>query len=369
MTTSELIAYIKKQTELGVPEANYKSALLSQGWKIEDINEALVSISGGVPRPPENTNLSDYALKAKVITVVQILIGIPLLIEVILTLIWFFFPRMIINPNNATGPYGMPMHTVGALESLLIFIESYAGILVLLLIISVIVGFAFNHKVKRQTGKKAAYLSIIGTISIVILVAWFPLKFIAMEMGTAGGKPVIYLYPQKDTNVSVNLKLQGTITDTYPTIDAKGSWNVIAHPDGTLINVADNKEYSYLFWEGLFTNGIILPNKGFVVAGKDTKDFLQKTLAQIGLTPKEYNEFIVYWLPKMQHNPYNQIYFATNDYTDRAVLNVTPKPDSTLRVFMLFKSLNNPIAVTPETFAPFTRKGFTLVEWGGDEAK
>ena len=38
----------------------------------------------------------------------------------------------------------------------------------------------------------------------------------------------------------------------------------------------------------------------------------------MGLTPREYNEFIVYWLSKMQHNAYNLIAFQGSEYTDHA---------------------------------------------------
>ena len=44
-------------------------------------------------------------------------------------------------------------------------------------------------------------------------------------------------------------------------------------------------------------------SRGFVVRGSDTAAFLREKLAYMGLTPREYNEFIVYWLPRMQNNP------------------------------------------------------------------
>lgn len=41
---------------------------------------------------------------------------------------------------------------------------------------------------------------------------------------------------------------------------------------------------------------------------------------EIGLTPREYNGFIVYWRPKMQDNPYNLITFQQKAYTETAPL-------------------------------------------------
>ncbi len=108
-------------------------------------------------------------------------------------------------------------------------------------------------------------------------------------------------------------------------------------------------------------------SKGFCVAGADTAGFLRKTLSGIGLTPKEYNEFIVYWLPKMQGNPYNLISFQSERYTDGAKLTIDPKPDSELRVFMAWKPLNRAQPIEPQTFPSFERDGFTVVEWGGCE--
>ena len=164
-------------------------------------------------------------------------------------------------------------------------------------------------------------------------------------------KPVIYLYPEQQTEVEVSLDYDGTLTAAYP--------------DGTLHDENGN-EYSYLFWEGENDADYDF-SKGFCVAGADTADFLRETLSGIGLTPREYNEFIVYWLPKMQGNPYNLISFQSERYTDGAKLIIDPKPDSELRVFMAWKPLNRAQPIEPQMFPSFERDGFTVVEWGGCE--
>ena len=179
-------------------------------------------------------------------------------------------------------------------------------------------------------------------------------------------KPVIYLYPETTTEVSVKLEYQGKLTCTYP--EYKNGWHVIAEPDGTLTDIKTQKEYSYLFWEGISDVKYDM-SKGYVVKGTDTSEFLESILAEIGLTPKEYNEFIIYWLPEMQGNPYNLITFQTNIYNDHALLNISPEPESVLRVFMAYKALQEPITVEEPTIKPFTRSGFTVVEWGGTEVR
>ena len=185
-------------------------------------------------------------------------------------------------------------------------------------------------------------------------------KFI-MELDS---KPVIYLYPEAETEVTVRLEYKGRLTCTYPAPDPDGAWRVTARPDGTLTD-NQGREYSYLFWEGASDGNPPDFSRGFVVRGSDTAAFLREKLAYMGLTPREYNEFIVYWLPRMQDNPWNLIAFQGKNYTDSAPLTVTPRPESVLRVFMAYRPLNAPISVPPQELTPFVRKGFTLVEWGG----
>lgn len=178
-------------------------------------------------------------------------------------------------------------------------------------------------------------------------------------------KPVIYLYPEKVADVSVRLDYNGELEYTYPRYE--GGWQVTAHPDGTLTG-RDGREYSYLFWEGK-TNVTFDLSRGFVVRGADTVEFLREKLAFMGLTPREYNEFIVYWMPLMEKNPWNLIAFQEEAYTKNAVLTIDPEPDSVLRVYMTFRSLNAPVAVPPQELKPFERKGFTVVEWGGSQVR
>ncbi len=186
------------------------------------------------------------------------------------------------------------------------------------------------------------------------------------ESGGSGNavmyKPVIYLYPEEETDVTVKLDYAGVLTCTYPAY--KDGWTVRARPDGSLTDLETGLEYSYLFWEGETEVDYDL-SRGYVVKGEDTAAFLQQTLAEMGLEPKEYNEFIVYWLPQMQGNPYNLITFQQEAYTNSAVLNVAPEPDSLLRIFMVYKALDKPIEIEQPDIIPFNRQGFTVIEWGG----
>ena len=177
-------------------------------------------------------------------------------------------------------------------------------------------------------------------------------------------KPVIYLYPETPTEVSVKLTLDGKLTCTYPSYD-KGWDNFTAHPDGTLV-FPDGKQYYCLYWEGIQNMDCDF-TRGFCVKGEDTAAFLEWALAEQGLTPREANEFIIYWLPRMEGNPYNVISFQTEAYTEGAVLEIDPNPDSLLRVFMAWYPSDEAVEMEAQSFTPFERVGFTVVEWGGCE--
>ena len=176
-------------------------------------------------------------------------------------------------------------------------------------------------------------------------------------------KPVIYLYPEEETAVTVKLDYAGELTSVYPAYE--NGWTVTAYPDGTL---TDNtgREYYCLFWEGV-SDAAYDFSTGFVVPGEETAAFLEDALAKMGLTGKEANEFIIYWLPKMEPNAYNLISFQQEAYTDGAALEITPEPDSLLRVFMAWKVVEEPIEIEPQVFESFEREGFTVIEWGGAE--
>lgn len=180
-------------------------------------------------------------------------------------------------------------------------------------------------------------------------------------------KPVIYLNPTEETVITVRLDYDGRLTTTYPAYE--DGWTVTAQTDGTLTNQKDGREYSYLFWEGVSDEMEYDFSQGFCVKGEDTAAFLQEILPEIGLIPREYNEFIVYWLPRMEGNAYNLISFQGENYTEHARLTVTPEPESLLRVYMAWKPLDEAVEIAPQTFSGFERSGFTVVEWGGCEVK
>lgn len=175
-------------------------------------------------------------------------------------------------------------------------------------------------------------------------------------------KPVIYLYPERTAEVTV--ALEGIeLSCSYPGYGE--GWRVTAAPDGTLTD-AEGKTYNYLYWEGSGRFEWDL-SEGFCVAREDIAAFLEDALARLGLTRREANEMIVYWLPLMQEYPCVLISFQQEAYSEAAPLCITPAPDTLIRVFMVWQGLEEPVQVTPQTLTAPERKGFCAVEWGGEE--
>lgn len=177
------------------------------------------------------------------------------------------------------------------------------------------------------------------------------------------GKPVIYLYPEKDMDVNVRVEPKNGLSISEPLYGRNG-WNVLAKKGGSLVN-SDGKIYPYLFWEGLNLD-YRMPQKGFVVARVDVEKFLKEKLAVLGLNDVETADFMEFWYPKFNSAPYYYITFADKAEFDKlAPLTVTPAPDSVVRVYMDYAPLARPIKVTAPVLVTPERKGFAVVEWGG----
>ena len=210
--------------------------------------------------------------------------------------------------------------------------------------------------------KKIVYaaLAAIGIFVVIIFIVQLSRE---MESSMSNEKPVIYLYPEQGEEVSVRLDYDGKLTCTYPEYD--NGWHVTAAPDGRITD-ENGQEYNYLYWEGETEQEYDF-SEGFCVAGEDTAEFLEDALDRLGLTRREANEFIVYWLPRMEQNEYNLISFQSEAYTDHARLSIQPEPDTVIRVFMAYKPVENEQEIPEQTLAAPERSGFAVVEWGGCE--
>ena len=179
-------------------------------------------------------------------------------------------------------------------------------------------------------------------------------------------KPIIYLYPKEETDVDIKLNFNGELSNTYP--DYGDGWQVAAKPNGDLINKKDNSKHRYLFWDGINNKNFKVSDfeTGFVVKKDETLQFLDSSLTKLGLNDYEKNDFITFWMPLMKQNDYNFVHFIINQECDQiATLDVAPKPDTELRVYILYAKTDANQKVKSQILKTTERTGFTLVEWGG----
>jgi hypothetical protein len=176
-------------------------------------------------------------------------------------------------------------------------------------------------------------------------------------------KPVIYLYPKETMDISVQLNLKNSkFTTIYPKFNDDNTWNVRAKPNGDIL--MNGKTYPYLFWEAESYNSQNT-NEGFVVSEENAEEFLEEKLNILGLNEKEKTDFITFWLPVLLKNKLSLCSFQTEKFFENMELNVTPKPDSMIRIFLSIKKLEAPINVKEQKLVSVERKGYTVVEWGG----
>ena len=178
-------------------------------------------------------------------------------------------------------------------------------------------------------------------------------------------KPVIYLYPKETMDISVQINIKNSkFTVIYPKFNGKNTWNVKAKPNGDIL--IKDKAYPYLFWEADSYKGDEM-NEGFIVSEENAEKFLEEKLEIFGLNDKEKTDFITFWLPVLLKNKLSLCTFQSKQFFDDFELNITPKPDSLIRVFLSIKKLDAPINIKEQKLVSYERKGFTVIEWGGSK--
>jgi hypothetical protein len=203
------------------------------------------------------------------------------------------------------------------------------------------------------------------------------------------GKPVVYLYPEKDTKVTLSFVNHMQFTTVIPSY--QNSWEVLAHSNGILNdlkpeitncnsfgnkigseyakNACEKNEYPYLYWSGnTISNFYPQALTGFIVKKEDLDSFFDEKLSQINFNQKEINDFKEYWVLYLSNkdSEYFRISFFQNDIVNKLFpMNVNPKPQSQIRMFMDWDYASKETNISKQNLISYPRTGFTLVEWGG----
>jgi hypothetical protein len=230
--------------------------------------------------------------------------------------------------------------------------------------------YIYNVKYYEYEGEKMSYEEFIKNHPIFFwqdsLGRWIMFSSNKFIMQAECGKPVIYLYPEKEMEVSVKVSPQGGFSITEPEHGENG-WKVVAKPNGELTEIKTGNSYPYLFWEG--QGGIYEhPKKGWGIKKENADEFIKEKLSEFGFNQNEIKDFLEFWSPLLQKGdkPYLFISFWGNKYMDYlAPLEIHPKPDSVLRILMDYKETDVLYNGEAPKIKKFERKGFTVTEWGG----
>lgn len=172
-------------------------------------------------------------------------------------------------------------------------------------------------------------------------------------------KPNIYLYPMDTQLVRVSLEfpMGGELIQSIPPYG--NGWGVEVTPDGKIGGI-----YDYLFYESLNADTYQYEH-GWCIAGDDMEAQLRDKLGLMGFRGREMDDFISYWIPRLVGSAYYLIYPQfSEDIAKSTKLVIDPPPDSLLRVFLRIIPAPIQIDIAPPHLTPFTRSGFTVVEWG-----
>lgn len=174
------------------------------------------------------------------------------------------------------------------------------------------------------------------------------------------GKPVIYLYPEATTTISVSV--DALVTKSEPVY--KNGWVATAAPSGAL--VVEGETYTSLFWDG-YGNGVYPEiTEGFIVPTEKALATMAEHLRVMGFTEFEISEFVTFWSDHMPSEPYTRItWFETREMERLAKLTIDPRPDTLFRAFVDYEGINEPFDLPLQTLTPNVRKGYVVTEWGG----
>lgn len=177
-------------------------------------------------------------------------------------------------------------------------------------------------------------------------------------------KPAIYLYPKEKMQINVKVAPKGKLTLTIPPYPQTG-WDVTADPNGDIWS--GNNLYKYLYYEAQVPDKLIDPqDSGYVVPFSQLSALLTNILPKLGLNFTEQQDFITYWLKVLPQSPFYRIdVIPVTTLNAIAPLDITPKPDSLIRVTLYFIPLADKINLKTPDLPIVKRDGFTVVEWGG----
>jgi hypothetical protein len=173
-------------------------------------------------------------------------------------------------------------------------------------------------------------------------------------------KPNIYIYPQKSIQlgIKVSFPLGGAILESIPLYN--NGWQVNVDTNGVISN-----KYKFLFYESKQPDLFQYKN-GWCISKDNLRTFFMQNMKLYNFSEYEINDFLEYWLPRLNEYNYYMIYPQTNDIIDKIIkLDFSQNPDNINRLYYGFLGLNNYSQINEPLVKNFKRDGFYIMEWGG----
>jgi hypothetical protein len=173
-------------------------------------------------------------------------------------------------------------------------------------------------------------------------------------------KPNIYIYPTEQLQLTVKLDfpMGGKVITSIP--DYGTGWNVLADTTGLIDNT-----YSYLFYESTQPD-VWQRTEGWVIKTVELESFFRRNMSEYGFEGREIDDFVEYWIPRLNDYAFYSIYPQTKRIIDNVIqLNFSEQPEMVLRLFYVIKGDNQlQENVVEPAISVFERRGFFVTEWG-----
>jgi hypothetical protein len=173
-------------------------------------------------------------------------------------------------------------------------------------------------------------------------------------------KPNIYIYPTEKTElvVKINFPIGGELETTIP--EYGNGWNITVDTTGII-----NDVYTYLFYESNQPD-VWQRQYGWFVNSENLDTFFRANLSEYGFKGHEIDDFINYWIPRLENFSNYAIYPQTNKLIDEVIrLEFSIQPDKILRLFYVIERQDqSPEKLKEPTIESFAREGYFVTEWG-----
>jgi hypothetical protein len=173
-------------------------------------------------------------------------------------------------------------------------------------------------------------------------------------------KPNIYIYPKENMDLSVKLLFPkgGKILTSIPEYGA--AWNVSVDTNGLI-----NDTYTYLFYESNQPD-IWQREYGWIIQADDLEAFFRQNMTDYGFKGREIDDFIDYWIPRLNEYPFYLIYPQTKTIIDDVIeLEFSKQPEYILRLFYVIEGHDQyPEQLYAPEIPAFSRDGYFVTEWG-----